>query len=461
MGLLSSLYTGSSGLSVNQKGIEVTGNNLANVNTEGYSKQTLELSSSPTLEFSGQMIGQGTYVSAISRETDSFVLSQINDKVADYGEENAKSLPLEELERIIGIDDDSLDNDIVDFFDSWQELSSNPSGNVERQQVMQSGEDLANNLQGMVEDLNASIEGLNDDLSANIIDLNRMLEEVADLNSQIVSSEATDISANSLRDQRDVLIQEISEKTGSSYYEENNGMVSIQLPNGVPLVTADSANSIETTWVSGTLEISLAAGATTVSLDGEDFGGEISGQLELRDEYIPQLVDQLDQLAYGIAEAVNAVHSTGVDADGNTGTDFFTYSGGSPDAWSGAASTLTMNLSSTSEVAAGTGGTYYSGDNSNTLLMIELQDQELVNGSTLTEYYGVIAADVGLEVSQNELSLTSADDALTQIYNMRDETSGVSVDEEMLLLTQYQTGYEAAAKYLSAVDEMLDVLMTL
>lgn len=461
MSLLSSLYTGSTGLSVNQKGIEVSGNNISNVNTEGYSRQTLELSTTPTLQFNGQMIGQGSVVTAISRESNNFVLSQLNKKSAEYGEEDAKSLPLTELERILGIDDDSLDNDIVDFFDAWQELSTNPSGSIERQQVMQAGEDIANNLQSMVSDLNATVAGINDDMEANIVDLNRQLQEIAALNTQIVSSESTGISANSLRDQRDLLLKEISEAAGVTYYEESNGMVSVQLPSGVPLVTADTANSIETTWVSGSLELSLTSGATTVSLDGSDFGGAISGQLELRDEYIPQLIDQLDRLAYGLAEAVNSVHNGGIDTDGNTGSDFFTYSGGSPDAWSGAASTLTMALSTTSQVAAGTGSSYLSGDNSNCLNMVDLQDQALVDGSTLSDYYGVIAADVGLEVSQNELALASAEDAMVQIENMRDETSGVSVDEEMLLLTQYQTGYEAAAKYLTTVDEMLDTLLSM
>ncbi len=461
MGLLSSPYVGSSGLAVNQKGIEVSGNNVANVNTEGYSRQTLELSSTPTLQFNGQMIGQGAKVTGISREINSFVQSQLNDKSADYGEENAKSLPLTELERILGIDDDSLDNDIVDFFDAWQELSTNPSGNIERQQVMQAGADIASNLQGMVSDLNATSSGINDDLSANIIDLNRQLQEIAGLNTQIVAAEATGISANALRDQRDLLLQQISEAAGVTYYEESNGMVSVQLPSGVPLVTADSANSIETTWVSGSLELSLTSGATTVSLDGSDFGGAISGQLELRDEYIPQLIDQLDQLAYNLAEAVNGVQNGGIDADGNAGSDFFSYSGGTPNPWSGAASTLSMALSSTSQVATGTGTSYLSGDNSNCLNMIALQDQALVNGSTFSDYYGLIAADVGLEVSQNQLALASAEDAMVQIENMRDETSGVSVDEEMLLLTQYQTGYEAAAKYLTTVDEMLDTLLSM
>ncbi len=120
-----------------------------------------------------------------------------------------------------------------------------------------------------------------------------------------------------------------------------------------------------------------------------------------------------------------------------------------------------MNLTNHSQIAAGSGATYLPGDNSNCLTMAELQDKMLVNNSTLNDYYNTIASDIGLEVSQNKKNLASSKDAMVQLQNMRDDTSGVSIDEEMLMLIQYQTGYEAAAKYLSTVDEMLNTLMQL
>jgi flagellar hook-associated protein 1 FlgK len=463
-GLTSALNIGSTGLTSNQKGIEVSGNNVANANTPGYSKQTLELSSTPTLQFNGQMIGQGAVVSNISREGNSFVTKQLISKNADYGEAEAKTIPLAELERIVGIDDAGIANDIDQLFDSWQELSTNPSGDLQRQQVMQRGEDLASNFQGMISDLNEAQEGINESLEGTVTDLNRQLEEIADLNVQIVSAESTGISANALRDQRELLLQEVSESAGITYFEEANGMVSIQLASGLPLVTADIASSLATNWVSGSLQLTLDSGATPTTLDSNDFGGEVHGFLDLRDNYIPTLKDELDLLAYELATAINSVHTSGIDANGDPGVDFFSYSSTGSDPWSGAAATLNMNLTTTSQVAAGTIASpdNQTGDNSNTLNMVALQNQALVNGtSTFTEYYAKIAADVGLEVSQNDLTLASAEDALVQMQNMRDSIAGVSIDEEMLLLTQYQTGYEAAAKFLSTVDEMLDTLMNM
>ncbi len=175
------------------------------------------------------------------------------------------------------------------------------------------------------------------------------------------------------------------------------------------------------------------------------------------------VLDKLDQLAFGLANAVNTVHSSGIDANGNTGQDFFSYTSGTPHPpWSGAAATLSMTLTNPNEVAAGSGGTYLPGDNSNCLKITGLQDKALINNSTINDYYNSIASDIGLEVSQNKQTLASTKDAMVQLQNMRDNTSGgVSIDEEMLMLIQYQTGYEAAAKYLSTVDEMLNTLMQL
>ncbi len=464
MSLFSLLSVGSSGLAVNQKGIEVTGNNVANVNTEGYSRQTLEVSSTPTLQFQGQMIGTGAVVTAINRETNTFVSKQLTAKSGQYGEENAKSTVLAEIEQIVSIEDGGVSTSIDEFFDAWQELSLDPSSTLERQEVMQQGEDLANSLQTMISDLKTVQENINTDLEGKITTLNSKLEEVADLNIQIVSAESTGVSANAMRDERDLLLQEISELAGVSYYEESNGMVSIQLSSGLPLVTADTVSTLSADWNSGVMELTLSSGASDTILNADDFSGEIGGMLEMRDEYIPELFEQLDILAYNLAEQVNAVHSSGVDLDGNSGTDFFSYISSGSNPWDGVASTLTMALSATSEVAAGTTAAPNNqpGDNENVLNIVALQDALTIDGtSNFNDYYATIASSVGLTVSQNAAALETADDSLTQLQNMRDSVSGVSTDEEMLMLVQYQSGYEAAARYLTTVDELLDTLMAM
>jgi flagellar hook-associated protein 1 FlgK len=463
MSLIGSLSIGSSGLSVNQKGIEVTGNNLANVNTEGYTKQTIELDSTPTLRFGDQMIGTGATVSSINRETNNFVTKQLTSKTGEYGEESSKEIILAEVEQIIDIDgDNSLSTSVDEFFDAWQELSNDPSADLQRQQVMQVGENLASDFQTMVGDLDSITGSINDDVKGKITTLNEQLQEIADLNVQIISAESTGISANSMRDQRELVLKEVAELAGVSYYEESNGMMSVQLGNGQSLVTASNYATINTEWNAGSLDITITNGVSTSQLDATDFSGEIGGMLEMRDEYIPELVAQLDLLAFSLADAVNNVQNTGYDQSATLGADFFSLTGTSADP-SGAASTLTMALTATSQIAAAGNSTAYSADNENALAMVALQDDNaLVNGTSgLNAYYGNIAAGVGLTVSENSAALDSAEDMLTQIQNMRDTVSGVSTDEEMLMLVQYQSGYEAAARYLTTVDDMLNTLMNM
>ncbi len=464
MSLIAALNTGAGGLVVNQKGIEVTGNNVANINTKGYSRQSLVVSSSPTLEFHGQMIGTGAVGSSVNRATNNFLSKQLTEKKADYGEGHSRGIILAELEKIVGVSTNDFSTDLDEFFDSWQELSDNPSSTLERQQVMQKGGEVADKLQSMVSDLNAVSESINDDISGKVTSLNQQLNKVADLNVQILASESTGIPANGLRDQRDLLLQDISETAGVTFYEEANGMVSIQLKNGQSLVTADNVHSVSAEWTNGTLQVSVAGGVSADILDADDFGGELGGMMEMRDEYIPDLIDKLDILAYNIATSVNAVHTGGVDQSGTAGVDFFSFSAGGSDPWTGAASTIAMALTDTAQVAAGTTAApdNQPGDNENTLNMVALQDQAVINGNnTLNDYYAVIASDVGLTVSQNEAMSDSIGDSLDQIQNMRDSVAGVSTDEEMLMLIQFQSGYEAAARYLTTVDEMLDTLMSM
>ena len=461
-GLIGALNTGKTGLMVSQKGIEVTGNNVTNASTEGYSRQVLEVSSSPVLEYNGIIVGQGAMATGISREESVFVTNQLIDKSADYGEQAAMTEPLEELERIVGISDDNLAADIDAYFEAWQALSNEPSGTVERQEVIQMGENIAKTFSAMDDDLNELTENINVSIEAEVDTINQMVSQIADLNVRIVSTEAGGASANGLRDDRDQLLQQLSELVGIDTYESESGMISVQLGSGLSLVEGGIASTMSSDRVDGLVTLSLDMGATTVELGLDDFGGEIKGLMTVRDVDIPEAKDSLDQLAYTFANEVNAVHEAGVNLDGNTGVSFFSYSTSTaPDAeaWTGAAATLAVAISETSEVAAG--ATSSSGDNTNTLAMVELQDAEVVDGSTFNEFYSLIASKVGLAVDQNDYELETAEDALTQVQNMRDSAVGVSTDEELLLLTQYQTGYEAAAQYINVIDEMLDTMLTI
>jgi flagellar hook-associated protein 1 FlgK len=457
-GLMAALNSGRTSLQTNQKAIEITGLNVANVNTPGYSRQTPNLTPYPALAFGEFFTGTGVTVGSIERSHDVFLSNQINEKNVASGFENAMTNPLAEIERAIGIGDGSLADEFNQFFDSLRQLSTNPGGEVERQMVLQQGSLIGDAFRSTYDDLQQVSKNINDSLVSKIDGINMRTAEIADLNKRISGFELAGQDANSDRDRRDLLVKELSTIIGSKSFETSNGSVSLQLPNGMPLVEADQASVVKGT-VSGTdLLLSINFGGTDLSLDRSALGGELGGLYEVRDVKIPDLVDRLDLLAFTFANEVNALHSAGTGLDGVSGRDFFVP----PNPLTGAvgmASSLSMNITQTAEIAAGT--TSAPGDNTNVLSMLNLEQKQTVGTDTFVSYYGKIAASVGVEASRNRQASQGLEDSLVQLQNLRDGIDGVSLEEEMINLLKYQRGFEASAKFLSTVDEMMASLLEL
>lgn len=457
-GLLSALNAGKTSLRTSQKAVEIAGNNISNVNTPGYSRQTPIFNPVPSLELNGYFIGQGVNIGSIAREHDVFLTRQIHSKAAVLGEESGRSAPMAELERIFNVGDNSIATEVDRFFDAWAELSTNPAGQTEREIVVQRGELLASRFNSTVTSLRQAQNNINASVESMITAVNPKLQEIADLNLRISSIEISGQGANTDRDRRDMLLEEVSHALGATYYEEN-GMVSVQLPGGLPLVQDTVAMKLEGYYdTSNNLQLRLNTGSTPIDLALRNIGGEFKGVMSVRDEFIPARVAELDHLAFTIASTVNAQHTAGVKLDGNPAGDFF---GPLPLVESGFAKAMTMNLSSGSEVAAGTGGAL--GDNTNALAMVKLRDSlTAIDGSdSFTGYYSKIASKVGIESNRSALTLGGTEDAMVQLRNMRDSAVGVSLEEEMVNLMQYQKGFEASAKYLATVDELMETLMSL
>lgn len=461
-GLLNALNAGRTSLSTNQKAIEIAGNNIANVNTPGYSRQSAVLTPYPALNFGEFFIGQGVKISNVTREHDVFINAQILDKNQTLGEESARSTPLNELERIFGIGENSLATEVDRFFDAWQELSTNPSGQTERDIVLQRGDLLARGFQTAVTELDSAQKNINSTIASKIDAVNFKLSEVADLNERIASVEAGGQSANSFRDRRDLLLEDLSFSLGIQSFEEGTGMVSVQLPGGLPLVQGGSALRLEGVQNGKNIDLTLQMGGTSLAVNRKNLGGEFKGLVELRDTFIPALRADLDTMAYGLASAVNSAHRDGAGLDGLGNRDFFSDAPDSTDA----ARNLTVALTSGSQIAAGlspaAGDSAAPGDNRNAKAIAALGSDKVINGQdTLVGFYAKMTAKVGIEAAQNRLTQGGAEDAMVQLQNLRDGKVGVSLEEEMISLIQYQKGFEASAKFLSTIDEMMDTILSL
>ena len=183
--LLNALNSGKTSLLTNQKSIEIVGNNIANVNTEGYSRQRAELMQIPAVNFGDFFIGQGVTVSDVSRDYSLFISRQLQSKSIEFGVETGKSGSLTEMERIFNVSEDNLASQINDFFDAWQELTANPSGQVERDVVIQRGQLLGEAFSNITNELDTVAQNMNTEIISEVETLNEKIAEVARLNDRI------------------------------------------------------------------------------------------------------------------------------------------------------------------------------------------------------------------------------------------------------------------------------------
>jgi flagellar hook-associated protein 1 FlgK len=468
-GLFTALNAGKTALSVNQKSIEIIGNNISNVNTEGYSRQSADLAPYPSMNFGDFFVGQGVAISNVSRDHDAFVTNMLQEKSIEFGLQEGQTNALSELERIFSISEENISTEINRFFDSWQELSANPSGLVERDIVIQRGELLAEKFNLATNDLNTVTENINDSLISKIDGVNSQITEIAELNQRIFTIEVQGQTANSARDRRDMLAKDLSASLGVQTYSDSKGMMAVQLPGGLPLVQGNMAMQIEGVQNGSDLDLVLHTGGVTRPIGLNNLGGEFEGLVNIRDQFIPSVQDDLDRLAYEVTQSVNTAHAAGAGLDSVTGRDFFSAPNPQPpppasDPWKDAARNISVAISDSNHVAAAAAptppDTVEPGDNRNALIISNIGEDYLIDGiDNFGAYYGKLTAKIGIESNQNQLALGGAEDAMIQLQNLRDGLSGVSLDEEMINLIQYQRGFESSAKFLSTIDEMMGTLL--
>ncbi|BHH83400.1 flagellar hook-associated protein FlgK [Desulforhopalus sp. 52FAK] len=475
-GLLNSLNAARTALEVNQKSIEIIGNNISNVNTEGYSRQQAVMETYPAMNFGDFFVGQGVKISDVAREHDVFIEKEIQNKSAEYGYQESLSRPLSELEQVFPVTNDNLSSDIDNFFDSLHELSANPSDLVQRNNVILQAGVLTTSFNNIMDDLDSIQSNINQTIVSEIDTINSQLQTVADLNDRIYQIEIQGQTANSARDERETVIKALAATLGAQTYQTENGMVSVQLPGGLPLVEGNMAMSISTETDGLDLTLQLHAGGVTRELGENSLGGKLKGLVEIRDTFIPELEADVDQIAYEMSSQVNIQHMAGGALDSTTGNLFFSippnYVASPPGPppteteYAGAARAMSVAITDPKKIAAGaapdTGGSIAIGDNSNALALANIGTDYLVdNVDNFNSLYGQITAKVGVASNQNALSLSGSEDALLQLENFRDGLVGVSLEEEMISLIQFQRGFESSAKFLSTIDEMMTTVINI
>jgi flagellar hook-associated protein 1 len=465
MDIFGVLNMGTKALTVQQKGIYVTGNNIANVNTPGYSRQRLNMSSDVPTNTGIGPVGTGVKANEIERVYQRFLGVQINNETQSMGQWEAHKDSLERVELIFNESGGyGLNQVMSEFWNAWQDLSNNPSGSVERTVLLAKSEMLAATFSQNYEDLQKIQQDIDSNIVGAVEEINRLSENMVDLNQKIIQMESGGHTANDYRDQRDLVLKELSELVDIDSYEDANGGVAVSVGSGQVLVEgtqtyqlstqADGSGHQDVTWLDGS--------GNTVIITNNISNGKLKGWLDARDVDIENSLNKLDIMAQNLMTEVNAIHTGGYGLDGSTGTDFFTGT-----ATAAGLSVNALISNDTNLIAAAEGFNLVPGDkpgdNGNAIALANLQESQTMNGNTATfgAYYDSMVSDAGLAVQQATSYYDHQSQMVLQVENYRESISGVSIDEETVNLIKYQNAYQAAAKLVNTADEMMETVLSM
>ncbi|MCX7796157.1 MAG: flagellar hook-associated protein FlgK [bacterium] len=452
-------------LFVNRALIDVTSHNVANANTEGYSRQEGLVVNTPPISLpSIGIVGTGAQLSYIRRVRSEFLDIQYRDenRIKNYWDELKSSL--EEVEYILGEPSNNGLSSIMDsFWNSWQELSTNPESMSVRGSLKEQAQSLISFLAHIRSELVLQREQLSKDLEIQVDTINDIATQIGALNEEIKRAYIRGQSPNDLLDKRDLLLDKLSglinfdvriNEVGEAVINIRDHLL-VGINNTVYRMTVSSGKIL---WEDG----------ADVYLGNEQ--GKVPGIIYILNNIIGTVSDTsyqyetgylsvIDRLTTVIYERVNELHRSGYGLDNSTGIDFFTL----VDAGKGInANNIKINdliLQDLNKIASAS-SLDAPGDGSNALKIARIKGEFLVDGSfTVGDYWknqvsmlGIISQRANL-ISENQKVLVDA------ISSRREEVSGVSIDEEVINMIKYQQAFSAASRILTTLDEMLSILI--
>jgi flagellar hook-associated protein 1 FlgK len=506
-------------LASQQVALDVTGHNISNANTQGYTRQIANFTATTpdTISVSGRnmSVGTGVTVDTITRARDAFVDRQFRAETSKQQYWGAKQDSLSKVEAILNEpSDNSLSNDMNQFYTAWSDLSKDPENAGARSVVSERAQALTDSFHNIAQQVSDMKVNMDSSVQVQIKQINTYGQQIKDLNDQIKRAEVSGDNPNDLRDQRDSLVDDLSKIVNVTVVETKDPLFTDRSVNNFKVIIGD--NSANNTLVNNsTVRFLEDPAPQTIDIKNNNFSasqvvwsddpnptnptavnlgtnlGTLSANIEMRDGYLNNFNIQIDKLAQGIASAVNALHQTGqgLTAEAAGGINFFTDGSVTPVVdLQGlpvvTASTIKLNsviAQDVTRIATGTNpadGTVTVGDGSVAQGISSLSSgwnalatqitsgkfgagQDPVPASSLGDYYGANVAQLGVDVQQANRMKAGEDVLVTNVTNQRDSSSGVSLDEEMTNLVKFQKSYSAAARMVTMIDDMLSTLLNM
>lgn len=469
MSISSILNIAKNALSASQVGLQVTSHNISNVNTKGYARQSPVFEEASPSSIGGLLIGNGVKVESIIRYADKYIEKQLNLKNNELQENTIYSQYYERVEGILNEDSNKLTSYITDFFNAWQELSTDPQSTALREGVLASAKNMTRSINNIYNGLkNLQIE-LNNKLKMEIEDINRLTSSIADLNKMIFEGASSTSEANDYITKRNEYIKELSGKLDINYFEDEYGRATILTSKGKALVDGGQSWQLdvmddENTGFYKVVWKDFSGKSTDITNNIQ--GGSIYGILRMRDGEINNFISDMDELAKAIINEVNNIHKNGYTLNHNTAsTDpdnilFFKDITGSYSkdmAISDEVLNDIKNIAASSKIDEA--GRPIGNDVA--LNIASLLEQKILkdSSSTIVEFTSTITNKIG-QLSKSAKDLFEySEDTMQVMEKQRESVSGVSLDEEMANLIKFQYAFQAATRLFTVADNLFQSLL--
>jgi len=437
-----------------QRAIDSSGHNIANVNTRGYSRQAIDFSTIDAVGFYDQggrhLLGSGVSVASLTRIRDQFVESRMRQALGGQGRFQSLAAGLSEIERTFNEPSEhGISAALNKFFDSWSGLASSPSEPALRLQLRTAGQTLSSRIRSTFHQINAFQSQLYDTATATIQQVNQLASRIGALNARIREATSAGGSPNDLMDQRDTALQDLSALINITTETFSDGTVSVYVTQ-FALVDAGGARTYPSQFDPYTQTVT--DGTRTFDVRG----GKLLGLFQSI-QNVEGSKAQLDLIANTLRTQINTLHRTGIAANGATGIDFFNDDvpqTGAIDFGLSAAIT-----SSADNIASGTSGN--AGDGGLALSLSNMRNSPLgaLGNKGFIDFYNFAVTQVAEDTASFAASLETQNSIINQIEEQRQSISGVSLDDEMATMVQFQRSYQAAAKVLTILDQVTEDLI--
>lgn len=447
-GLFGALSTTSAALEVQRRGLEVAGQNIANVNTVGYSRRMLVLAERPALE-PGEA-GRGVEVSQVRAVRDLFLNARIYQEQQSLSHDVVVADALSVVEAGLGIPGASVDGQLGALFNAFGSLAEDPASTTLRDAVVRESERLATAFRDMAGRFEQAVMDADDGVRGTVGEINRLAADIASINDRLGSAGGAD--TESLIDRRSVLLQDLADLADVTV-SEADGHLTVAIAGGHTLLSGKDVVGL-------TVDDAPLTGLARVWSDGGDItasvtAGQLGGWIHVRDVQVPTYSGMLDEMAWTLATEINARHQTGIDALGDPGGVLFDAGASA----TGAAAALTVSAAILADPQRVVAASATSPNGAARDLAALREARVGAADATLSDAWGQLVYRVGGDTASAQRVQQGRQQVMDQLQRLREAASGVSLDEEAASLMKYQRAYEANARYFTTINDVLEILM--